>query len=60
MYEEDWGGYPPQPWGYDVISTPQVTLMYQIWGQLGQCNNMRVQPYVFETAYQCLNHFIYV
>jgi hypothetical protein len=59
MYEEVWGGYQPQPWGYDVIFTPQVTLTYQIWGQLGLCNSMRVQPYSLETAYQC-SIFIYI
>ncbi len=45
---------------YDVNFTPQVTLMYKIWGQLGPCNSIRVQPYALETAYQCLEHFIYV
>ncbi len=43
-----------------IFFTPQVALTYQIWGQLGQCSSIRVQPYAFETAYQCLKHFIYV
>ncbi len=37
-----------------------LLLKYQIWGQLGPCNSIRVQPYAFETAYQCLKHIIYV
>ncbi len=60
MCEEVWGGYQPQLWRYDVIFTPQVTLTYQIWGELGPCNSIRVQPYALETTYQCLKHFIYV
>jgi hypothetical protein len=60
MYEEVWGGYRPQQGGYDVIFTPQMTLTYQIWGQLGPCNSIRVQPYALETAYQCFKHIIYV
>ncbi len=58
MYEEVWGGYQPQSWSYDVIFTPQVTLTYQIWGQLGPCNSIRVQPCALETAYQCLKYII--
>ena len=58
MYEEVWGGYQPQPWGYDVMSTPQLTLPSQIWGQLCMCNSIRVQPDALETAYQCLTYFI--
>ena len=60
MYEEVWGGYPPLPWGYDVIFTPQVTLTSKIWGQLGQYNSIRVEQYALETAYQWFKHFIYV
>jgi hypothetical protein len=37
-----------------------VALTSQIWGQLGRCNGIRVQPYAFETAYQWLKHFEYV
>ncbi len=59
MYEVVWGGYQPQPWSCGIISTPQVNLNPQIWGQLGQCNGIRVQPYANETAYQCLKHFAY-
>ena len=36
--------------GCDIISTPQVTQNPQIWGQLGQCNGISVQPYAIETA----------
>jgi hypothetical protein len=32
----------------------------KIWGQLGRWNEIRVQPYAFETAYQYFKHFIYV
>ena len=53
------GGYQPQPWGYGIIFTPQA-LTYQIWGQLGLCNSIRVQPSALETTYQCLKHFTYV
>ena len=28
-----------------IISTPQVNLTSQIWGQLGRCNGKRVHPY---------------
>jgi hypothetical protein len=37
-----------------------VALTSQIWGQLGRCNGIRVQPYDLETAYQWLKHFVYV
>ena len=37
-----------------------MALTSQIWGQLGRCNGIRVQPYAPETAYQCLKHFVYV
>ena len=60
MYKEVWGVYRPQSWGYDVTFTPQVTLMYQICGQFGPCNSIRVQPYALEAAYQCLKLFIYM
>jgi hypothetical protein len=60
MHEVVWGGYQPQPWYYGIIFTPQMTLTTQIWGQLGWCNGIRVQPYARETAYQWLKHFIYV
>ena len=40
--------------------SPQVTLTSQIWGQLGQCNSIRVHPYSLETTYQWFKHFIYV
>ncbi len=42
------------------IMTSFLLLKYQIWGQLGPYNSIRVQPYAFETAYQCLKHTIYV
>ncbi len=45
---------------YGIISTPQVDLNSQIWGQLGRCNGIRVLPYALETAYQWLKHFLYV
>jgi hypothetical protein len=45
---------------YGIIFTPQVTLTSQIWGQLGRCNGIWVQPYALETAYQWLKHFVYV
>ncbi len=38
------------------VMTSFLLLKYQIWGQLGPCNSTRVQPYAFETAYQCLKH----
>jgi hypothetical protein len=59
MYEVVWGGFQPQPWSCGIISTPQVNLILQIWGQFGQRNGIRVQPYAIETAYQCLKHFVY-
>ena len=31
--------------GYGIMFTPQVTPTFQIWGQLGQCNGIRVQAY---------------
>jgi hypothetical protein len=37
-----------------------VDLNSQIWGQRGQCNGIRVDPYALETAYQRLKHFAYV
>ncbi len=43
----------------DVIKS-FLLLKYQIWDQLGPCNSIRVQPYALETAYQCLENFIYV
>ncbi len=49
MHEVVWGEYQPQPWRCGIISTPQVNLNPQIWGQLGQCNSIRVQPYALET-----------
>ncbi len=60
MYEVVRGGCQPQPWSCGIISTPQVNLNPQIWGQLGQCNGMRVQPYALETAYQGLKHFVWL
>jgi hypothetical protein len=60
MYEAVWSEYQPQPWCFCNIFTPQVTLSPQIWGQLGQCNGIRVQPCVLETAYQMLKHFVHV
>ena len=36
MYEVVLGEYQPQPWGYVIISPPQVTLISQIWGQLAE------------------------
>ncbi len=38
------------------VMTSFSLLKYQIWGQLGSYNSTRVQPYAFETAYQCLKH----
>ncbi len=32
--EAVWGGYQPQPWHNGIISTPQVTQKFKIWGQL--------------------------
>ena len=58
IYEVVWCEYQPQPWRCDIISPPQVKLISQIWGQLGQCNCIRVQPYALETSYQCLQHFV--
>ncbi len=37
-----------------------IELTSQIWGQLGRCNGIRVQPYALEIAYQWLKHFVYV
>ncbi len=60
MYEEVWGGYRPQTWGYDVIFTPQVALTYQIWGQLVPCNSMGATVCIWDsipmlkTLYICL------
>ena len=56
MCEEVWAGHQPQLWRYDIIFTAQVTLTYQIWGQLGPCNSIRVQRFAFETVCQCLKH----
>ena len=60
MYEAVWGGNQPQLCGYRIILIPQVTLISQIWGQLGWCNGIRVHPYALEPAYQWLKHFVYV
>ncbi len=60
MYEVVWGEYQPQTWRCGIISTPQVNLNPQVWGQLGQCNGIKVQPYALETAYQFLKHFVQV
>jgi hypothetical protein len=50
MYEAIWGGYQPQPWGYGIISTPQVTLTSQIWANLAGvtvlgCNHMPLRQH---------------
>jgi hypothetical protein len=37
-----------------------MALTSRIWGQLGRCKGIRVQPYALETAYQWLKHFVYV
>jgi hypothetical protein len=37
-----------------------MALTFQIWGQLGRCNGIRVLPCILETAYQWLKHFVYV
>ncbi len=60
MCEEVWGGYQPQLWCYDIIFTPQVTLTYQIWGQLGPCNSIRVQLYfpTFDLSQTWNFHFL--
>jgi hypothetical protein len=55
-----WGGCQPQPWHYGIISTPQVTLSLQIWGQPGRCNGIRVHLFALEPAHQRLKHFAYV
>ena len=60
MYEVVWVGCQPQPWSCGIISTPQWELNPQIWGQHGQCNGIRVQPYAIETACQCLKHFVWL
>ena len=61
MYTVVWGEYQTQTWCCGIISTPQVTLNPQIWGQLGRCNGIREHPYDLETAwYQWLKHFVYV
>ena len=43
----------------DVMASFSL-LKYQIWGQLGPYNSIRVEPYALESAYQCLKHIIYV
>ena len=55
-----WWEYQPQLWCWGIISTPQLKLNPQIWGQLGQCNGIRVKSYALETAYQWLKHFVCV
>jgi hypothetical protein len=60
MYGAIWGGNQPQPWRYGIISTPQVKLTSQIWGQLGLCNRKRVQPYALEMAYQYGSNTLYM
>ena len=60
MYQAIWGGYQPQPSCFSIISTPQVNLTFQIWGQLVRCNGIRVQPYALEATYEWLKQFIYV
>ena len=60
MFEVIWGEYQPQPWCWGIISTPQLKLNPQIWGQLGRCNGIRVKSYALETAYQWLKHFVCV
>ncbi len=34
IWEAVWGGYQPQPSRNGIISTPQVTQKFEIWGQL--------------------------
>ena len=41
------------------VMTSFLLLKYLIWGQLGLCNSIRVQPYALETVYQCLKNLIY-
>ncbi len=41
------------------VMTSFLLLKNQIRGQFGRCNIIRVQPYAFETAYQCLKHIKY-
>ncbi len=45
---------------YPDVMMSFVLLKYQIWGQLGPCNSIRVLSYALETAYQCLKYIIYV
>ena len=42
------------------VMTSFLLLKYQIWVHFGPCNSITVQPYAFETAYQCLKHILYV
>ncbi len=37
-----------------------MALTSQMWGQLGRCNGIRVEPYALETAYPWLKHFVHV
>jgi hypothetical protein len=44
----------------DISLKHDVVASFTIWGQLGQCNGIRVQPYALDIAYQWLKHFVYV
>ena len=52
-----WVGYQPQTWHYGIMYTPQLTMNYQIWGQLGRWIVIRVHTYAPETACQWLKYF---
>jgi hypothetical protein len=43
-----------------IISTPQLTQIPKIGGNLGLCNDIRVHSYALETAYLYLKHLVYV
>ncbi len=60
MYEAVWGGHLPQAWRYGIISTPQVNLNPQIWGQLCRCNGIRVQPYALLRQHTIGSNILYM
>jgi hypothetical protein len=43
-----------------IISTPQVTQKPQIGGNVGLCNDIRVNSYALETAYLYLKYVVYI
>ncbi len=47
-------------YSYSVLPLLFCNTLPQLIVGFGSVGSIKVQPYAFETAYQCLKHFIYV